>query len=208
VGHNDPTQPHIFLTDGTEIVRAIQAITQQFNLNDDQVFAFQIIVDHTIGRSRVGSQLRMGIFSEGGTGRSRMIDAIRSWFKFCRRDQELIVTATTGSAASKISGTTAHNATAIPFDRKKDTRDEEDVRVMGKMRDWADRNYMIVDEVSMMDTDVIASVSSQLVHAKSMPSEKFGCVNLIFMGDFLQFQLVSSRDLYIDNPNTGMGHDI
>jgi len=57
---DDPVHPHIFLTDGTQI------IIQQFNLNDDQAFAFQIIVDHTIGRSKVGPQLRMGIFGEGG----------------------------------------------------------------------------------------------------------------------------------------------
>ena len=103
----DPVHPHIFLTDGTQIARGVQTIIQQFNLNDDQAFAFQIIVDHTIGRSKVGSQLRMGIFGEGGTGKSTLIDAVRAWFKFCGREQELIVTATTGAAASKINGYTA-----------------------------------------------------------------------------------------------------
>lgn len=51
----DPMHPHIFLTDGTQITRGVQTIVQQFNLNDDQAFAFQINVDHIIGRSKVGS---------------------------------------------------------------------------------------------------------------------------------------------------------
>jgi hypothetical protein len=72
---NDPVHPHIFLTDGTDIVRGIDTIIQQFSLNDDQTFAFQIIVDQTIERSKVGSQLWMDIFGEGGTGKSRLIDA-------------------------------------------------------------------------------------------------------------------------------------
>ena len=150
----------------------------------------------------------MGIFGEGGTGKSTLIDAVRAWFKFCRREEELIVTATTGAAASKINGTTVHSATGIPFSKKKGRRDEEDVQVTKKMKDWTDRNYMIVDEVSMMDTDVIASASTELGRAKSIPSEKFGGVNVIFMGDFLQLASVSSRDLYIDNANTRTGHDI
>ena len=55
-----------------------------------------------------------------------------------------------------------------------------------------DRNYMSVDEVSMMDTDVIASISTKLGSARSLPPEKFGGVNLIFMGDFLQLPTLSS----------------
>src|SRR5205814_6314430 len=92
--------------------------------------------------------------------------------------------------------------------KKKRKGDGEDVHVTNKMKDCSDRNYMIIDEMSMMDTDIIASASTKLGHAKSMPSEKFGGVNVIFMGDFLQLASVSSRDLYIDNANTRTGHDI
>jgi hypothetical protein len=76
------------------------------------------------------------------------------------------------------------------------------------MKDWTDRNYMVVVEISMMDTDVITSASTKLDQAKSLPSEKFGGVNVIFMGDFLQLASVSSGDLYINNAKTRIGHDI
>ena len=71
----DPVHPHIFLIDGMEISRGVKAIIQQFSLNDDQAFAFS---NQTIGRSKVGSQLRMDIFGEEGTGKSRLIDTIRA----------------------------------------------------------------------------------------------------------------------------------
>lgn len=64
---------------------------------------------------------------------------------------------------------------------------------------------MIMDEVSMMDTNVISNISTELGRAKSNPSEKFGGINVIFMGDFLQLPAVSSRDLYIDNAKRRTG---
>ena len=49
-------------------------------------------------------QLLMGLFGEGGTGKSRVVNAIRKWFKVRGMSDELLITATTGSAAVKIGG--------------------------------------------------------------------------------------------------------
>ena len=59
------------------------------------------------------SHLLMGVFGEGGTGKSRLINALRSWFRRNGRKEELIVTATTGTAAVKIKGSTVHTAVSI-----------------------------------------------------------------------------------------------
>jgi hypothetical protein len=48
----------------------------------------------------------MGVFGEGGTGKSRLINAIRAWFRWNGREKELVVTASTATAAVKIGGTT------------------------------------------------------------------------------------------------------
>jgi hypothetical protein len=47
----------------------------------------------------------MRIFGEGGTGKSRLIEAIKAWFLIIHRRHELVITATTGTAAVKIGGT-------------------------------------------------------------------------------------------------------
>ena len=77
---NHETQPHVFLTDGIEYDHAILEVVDRFTLNDDQKLAFRVIADHSTGRSRLGTQLLMGIFGERGTGKSHLIEAIRIWF--------------------------------------------------------------------------------------------------------------------------------
>src|SRR5579859_4635934 len=64
----------------------------------------------------------MGVFGDGGTGKSTLIEAVRVWFKRNSRGNELIVTGTTGSAAVKVNGSTVHSAVCIPIetsDRKR-----------------------------------------------------------------------------------------
>ena len=70
--------PHIFLTDGTHDEPAIMDIIHKFTLNKAQERTFRIIAYHTLGRSKVDPQLRMGVFGEDGTGKSRLIGAIRA----------------------------------------------------------------------------------------------------------------------------------
>src|SRR5436190_9753836 len=43
-------------------------IVHKFTLNKAQERAFRIIAYHSLGRSKLGPQLRMGVFGEGGTG--------------------------------------------------------------------------------------------------------------------------------------------
>ena len=66
----------VFIISDAEIDSAIQLMVQKFTLNQEQTRAFSIIANHSLGRSKVGSQLLMRIFGEGGTEKSRVIEAI------------------------------------------------------------------------------------------------------------------------------------
>ena len=110
----EPIEPRVFLNDGTTDQAKIDLILQEFGLSKDQTKAFRIVADHSLGRGKFGPQLRMGVFGEGGTGKSRLIDAIRAWFACIGRESELAVTATTGAAAYNINGATIHSSLAIP----------------------------------------------------------------------------------------------
>jgi putative protein kinase ArgK-like GTPase of G3E family len=70
------TNPFIFLSDESKIETAITLIVHEFMLNNEQALAFRILADQTLRRSRIGDQLLMGIFGEGGAGKSHLIDAI------------------------------------------------------------------------------------------------------------------------------------
>jgi hypothetical protein len=58
----------------------------------------------------------MGLFGEAGTGKSRVVEAIQVWFVAQNWSTELIVTATTGTAAFDIRGATLHSALGIPVE--------------------------------------------------------------------------------------------
>ena len=192
----EENSPHVFLTDGTDDEPAIMAIVHKFTLNKAQEHVFRIIAYHTLGRSKVGPQLRLGVFGEGGTGKSHLIAAIRAWFATLNRQNELIVTATTGTAAFNVAGTTLHSAANLPVGKqvKKDIDKT-------KGNDWANRHYLIVDEVSMMDCRMLVDLHTNLGNAKSSRDGYFGDVNVIFMGDFLQLAAVSHLDVYVNKPS-------
>jgi PIF1-like helicase len=71
---------------------------------------------------------------------------------------------------------------------------------------WQPAQYMIIDEVSMLDCKVMESLHTQLTKAKSKPEISFGGVNIIFFSDFLQLPAVVNPDLYIDQTEWSLGH--
>jgi len=52
----------------------------------------------------------MGLFGEGVTGKSWVINAIRKWFTIRGMSDDFLITATTEAAAVKIGGQTLHSA--------------------------------------------------------------------------------------------------
>src|SRR5579859_3836181 len=78
---NEPNhQPYMFLTDTDSEQTSVIEIIGDYNLNSEQALAFRIITDHALKKSQFGKQLLMGIFGEGGTGKSHLIEAVRAWF--------------------------------------------------------------------------------------------------------------------------------
>ena len=194
-------EPFVFMTGPAEMKAAIQIVVDKYTLNREQARAFSIIAEHSLGQSKIGSQLLMGTFGEGGTGKSRVIEAIREWFTMINRDKRLIITATTGAAATKINGSTLHSAAAIPVE----TGDGEKQIRTGKATDkqislWKELDYIIVDEVSMMDSKVMMQLNKNLNLFRGSNQEHdgkpFGGVNVLFFGDFFQLPSVSKLDLW------------
>src|SRR6266496_4161371 len=187
--------PHVFLTDGMDDEPVIMDIIHKFTLDEAQQRIFRIIAYHTLGRSKVGPQLSLGVFGEGGTGKSRLIAAVRAWFAALNRQNELVITAPTGTAAFNVMGITLHSTSNLPIGKQKKKK-------MGdKTKHWKDRQYLIIDEVSMMDCKMLVNLNTNLKEAKSRPDDYFGGINIIFMGDFLQLATVSHLDVYIDKPS-------
>jgi hypothetical protein len=115
------------------------------------------------------------------------------------------VTGLTGAAASNVRGSTLHSAVGIKVEKG-----ETDQKMTSKKKkEWLDRQYLIVDEVSMMDSKLITKLHNKLCSAKSSTDRvKFGVVNIIFCGDFLQIPSVSEHRLYSNKPGSQHGNHL
>jgi hypothetical protein len=202
---NDATVRSVYLTYNDHAI-AMKNIIKEFQLNDEQTLPFSIVANHSIGESKVGPQLLMGVLGEGGTGKSRVIDAIRSWFETIHIRDELVVTATTGAAAHNINGTTLHSAVSIGYTPDGDGSTSS-IRAISanKIKEWENQKYIIIDEVSMLDASLLARVHTQLTRIKCRPEETFGGLNILFFGDFLQMPSVKGGDVYSDTAATCQG---
>ncbi|KAJ7611288.1 hypothetical protein FB45DRAFT_760671, partial [Roridomyces roridus] len=89
----------------------VEAHVQKWTLNEEQARAFRLIAYHSL-QDRP-DQLRMLLTGPGGTGKSRVIDALRDLFQLRGESRRLRLAAYTGVAARNISGMTLHSALCL-----------------------------------------------------------------------------------------------
>jgi len=130
-------------------------------------------------------QLLMFLGGEGGTGKSRIIDAVQTLCGSWGRPGCMLKTALTGKAATLIGGRTL--ASFLLQIRKKRTTDA-----------IVNLELIIIDEVSMMKKHHLAQLDKRLRVAKRVHDVVFGGVHVILVGDFLQLPPVGGTPLYED----------
>jgi len=177
-------------------------------LNADQRRAFDIINNHLIAQlnGQKPSQLLMIVIGQGGVGKSTLINAVTDAFEEQGAKNLLAKTATTGVAASIIGGTTLHWWGGLPihtpssekwFERAgKAIADRRIANILSK-------RYLIVDEASMLTTDLITMTSQVTgqIHADNGMTDAtipFGGMNVI-IGDFHQFPPVAKTTSTVYN---------
>ena len=186
-------QPTVFISHYS-FRASVDTVVNWFSLNDEQALALRIVTEHAHELYALdGShQLLIGIFGEGGTGKSALIEA---GFTSQGRNKELMNTATTGSAASHISATTLHSGTGIPIEDCDSPKTSSNK--IKRSADWVARRYLIVDEINMLDRPNMIKLDRQLKSITANSSTYFGGMNILFFSDFLQFPAVSHMDLYV-----------
>ncbi|KAI9064822.1 hypothetical protein FKP32DRAFT_1569040, partial [Trametes sanguinea] len=98
-----------------DVVVDIEALGKQWNLNVEQMRAFTIVAKHSLMSKP--SPLRMFLGGVGGTGKSRVIQALTAFFLARNQSRRLRLASYTGVAAKNIGGTTLH--TALSFEQRK-----------------------------------------------------------------------------------------
>lgn len=117
------------------------------------------------------------VTGRAGTGKSTLLRALRNAV-----DSEIVVLAPTGLAAVNVGGQTIHSFFGLPprLLRPDDIRRSRNGQVMRKIK------YLVIDEVSMVRSDLMWAIDQSLRVNRGRPREPFGGVRLVLFGDLHQ----------------------
>ncbi|KAL1725816.1 hypothetical protein EV714DRAFT_178306, partial [Schizophyllum commune] len=84
-----------------------ESVVKRFTLNTDQERAVRILGNHVLTPG--SGQLLMYIAGPGGTGKSRVFQAMQALIDNSGLDKGYLVTAPTGTASANVQGSTYHS---------------------------------------------------------------------------------------------------
>ncbi len=141
------------------------------------------------------------IHGGAGAGKSKLINDIALWVEYFFRtnnnshpDQPIVLkVAPTGKAASLIGGMTLHHAFHFNFSNDH-TCLPENIRETTR-QDLAKLEVVIVDEMSMVKSDLLYQLHTRLQEIKQC-GDDFGGVSLLLFGDLMQLQPVKANWIF------------
>lgn len=140
--------------------------------------------------------LRMFLDGPGGSGKSEVLKQVLRYCRlFCANlsvpftKHTIMVTVSTGVAATLINGSTVHSATYLSSKLS-----NEQIETFRSVR------MLIIDEVSMIDVATLTKIDHKLRDLRENRSDFYGGLNIVFVGDFRQLDpvLTNSCALYHD----------
>lgn len=172
--------------------KSYEDIMSDFTLNIGQRRAFGVVAMHHANRDILLDQLLMYVGGAGGTGKSRIIHALKAYFAARGESHRIKFVAPTGTAAFLIGGQTIHDLCRINLAR-------DSGAVSADMQsEFESVDYLVVDEVSMVGSRLMSGLSSKLGAAKRCDLP-FGGINVIFFGDIAQLPPVGDNVLWNEN---------
>ena len=181
-------------------------------LNDRQRMVHDIVATHLHAylRGENPPQRLMIVHSQGGTGKSTLLNAISNTFEKSNASNLLAKTATSGVAATIIGGQTLHSWAALPLipPSTDNWLTHPSKRIEKRRQDnIGNVMWLTIDEKSMLTTPNLLLLSKTMGIVRSglqsiQPSIPFGGVSTILLGDFHQFPPVrmTQQALYYASP--------
>jgi ATP-dependent DNA helicase PIF1 len=129
-----------------------------------------------------------------GTGKSEVMHYIYSAAVKRFGKYAVFITASTGIAAVNVGGCTVHSFAGIGLGKEpidKLIKTVIDNR-MAKRR-WLRCKMLIIDEISMISSELFDKLDSVARHVRKQPDTPFGGIQVVLCGDFLQLPPVPDR---------------
>jgi ATP-dependent exoDNAse (exonuclease V) alpha subunit len=117
------------------------------------------------------------VTGRAGTGKSTLLRCLRDLVA-----SEMVIVAPTGLAAVNVGGQTIHSFFGFPprLIRADDIRRSRNGRIMRRLK------FLVIDEVSMVRSDLMWAIDQSLRVNRGRPREPFGGVRLAMFGDLHQ----------------------
>ena len=117
------------------------------------------------------------VTGRAGTGKSTLLRCLKDMLA-----EEMVVLAPTGLAAVNVGGQTIHSFFGLPprLVRPDDIRRSRNGRLMRRLK------FLVIDEVSMVRSDLMWAIDQSLRVNRGRPREPFGGVRLALFGDLHQ----------------------
>jgi hypothetical protein len=136
--------------------------------------------------------------------KSRVIEAISDYMRFLGRAHTLRKLAPSSAAAVGINGLTIQSMLHERRQKPANNMQTTQLDVSAIEREWNGIDYCLIDEVSIVGCYMLARIHKIMTIAKhTEPTTPFGGINMLFLGDFVQYAPVLDRPLYCNllSPN-------
>ncbi|KZS89907.1 hypothetical protein SISNIDRAFT_400321, partial [Sistotremastrum niveocremeum HHB9708] len=135
----------------------LDSISTQYTLNAQQKLAFRTVCLHSVSGD---VPLRMYLGGPGGTGKSRVIQALSEWFSRRQQSRRLRLASYTGVAASNIDGATLHSV--LMLSQRAFGASAKKNATAQMMTVWEGVDYLLIDEVSMVGCTMLSNIHDAL----------------------------------------------
>ena len=179
-------------------------------LNQKQRDIFNALINHIQNikhRDIEPNPLHVFITGGGGVGKSFLIKAFSEYayrqLKFPKQnivDQpSILLTASTGTAASGINGTTLHSALHIPVKQRNSSISDKELPAIRNKYKFL--KIIVIDEISMINYKIFEKFHLNLCKIKES-DQPFGGVSVIAVGDLFQLPPVAPDLIYASRVGT------
>lgn len=157
----------------------------------------QVTLEHELAAAFPGTGSgHLFVTGRAGTGKSTLLRCLREIIA-----EQGIVLAPTGLAAVNVGGQTIHSFFGFPprLIRPDDIRRSRNGGIMRRLK------FLIIDEVSMVRSDLMWAIDQALRVNRGRPREPFGGVRLLLFGDLHQLPPVVQEAEVADHLETNFG---
>jgi hypothetical protein len=173
-------------------------ILSSFSMNHHQRKTFDLFYKAYTSMVNKDEVHKINVFrvftgGEGGTGKSRVINAIREFLSSLQQLNLLRIMAFTGSAAFQIQGNTVHKSLGM----RKGTKNAKDkIGDATKLHAfWDSVKFIIIDEISMVSGHLLDMLDQKL-RLKFNSNIPFAGRHVFFFGDFFQHAPIPNIPAY------------